>query len=117
VIKDFLLILKFIYRARAGISINLIVHRSIDIYLRTDACFFVLGCLCCCCGRAYILEIPPDRWLTKPQNFMELFGCCAALREHPPLGEDTCVCCQTDNTNTDGWLHKTNFYDDPEKIP
>jgi hypothetical protein len=36
VIKDFLLMLKFIDRARAGISMNLLVHQSIDIYLRTD---------------------------------------------------------------------------------
>jgi hypothetical protein len=116
VIKDFLLMLKFIYRARAGISMNLLVHQSIDIYLRTDACFFGLGWLCWCCGRAYRLEIPPDRWLTKPQNSMEFLGCCAALREHPPFGEDTCVCCQIDNTNAEGWLHKTNFYNDPKKI-
>jgi hypothetical protein len=61
VIKDFLLMLKFIDRARAGISMNLLVHRSIDIYLRTDACFFGLGWLCWCCGRAYRLEIPPGR--------------------------------------------------------
>jgi hypothetical protein len=72
VIKDFLLMLKFIDRAQAGISMNLLVHQSINIYLRTDACFFGLGWLCWCCGRAYRLEIPHDRWLTKPQNFMEL---------------------------------------------
>jgi hypothetical protein len=116
VIKDFLLILKFIDRARAGISMNLLVHQSIDIYLRTDACFFGLGWLCWCCGRAYRLESPPYRWLTKPQNCMDFLGCCAALQEHPPFGEDTCVCCQTDNTNAEGWFHKTNFYDDPKKI-
>jgi hypothetical protein len=118
VIKDFLLMLKFIDRARAGISMNLLVHRSIGIYLRTGACFFGLGWLCWCCGRTYGLEIPPDRWLTKPQNFMDFLSCCAALLEHPAFGEDTCVCClkQTDNTNAEGWLHKTNFYDDPEKI-
>ena len=113
---DLRLMLKFVDRARAGISMNLLVHRSIAIYLRTDACFFGLGWVCWCCGHAYRLEIPPERWLTKPQNFMEFLGCCAALREHPPFGEDACVCCQTDNTNAEGWLHKTNFYDDPEKI-
>jgi hypothetical protein len=43
-------------------------------------------------------------------------ACCAALREHAPFGEDTWVCCRTDNTNAKGWLHKTNFYDDKEKI-
>jgi hypothetical protein len=47
---------------------------------------------------------------------MEFLGCCAALRGHPPFGEGTCVCCQTDNTKAESWLHKTNFYKDPEKI-
>jgi hypothetical protein len=116
VLSDLHLMLKFIDRARAGVSMNLLVHRSIDACLRTGACFFGLGWLCWCCGRAYRLEIPPEQWLTKPQNFVEFLGCCAALREDAPFGEDTCVCCQTDNTNAEGRLHKTNFYDDKEKI-
>jgi hypothetical protein len=116
VIKDFHLMLKFIDRAQAGILMNLLLHRSIDIYLRSKACFFGLRWLCLCCGRAFRLEIPPDQWLTKPQNFMEFLCCCAALGEHPLFGQDKCVCCQTDNTNAKGWLHKTNFYDDLEKI-
>jgi hypothetical protein len=83
VLSDLHLMLKFIDRVRAGISMNLLVHRSIEAYLRTDACFFGLGWLCWCCGRAYRLEIPeipPERWLTKPQNFMEFLG---LLRRSP----------------------------------
>jgi hypothetical protein len=47
---------------------------------------------------------------------MEFLGCCAALPEHPPFGEDTCLCCQTDSTNAEGWLHKTSLCDVKVKI-
>jgi hypothetical protein len=32
-------------------------------------------------------------------------------------GEDTCISCKNNNTdNAKGWLHKTDFYNDKEKI-
>jgi hypothetical protein len=32
------------------------------------------------------------------------------------FGDYTYFCSQTDNTNTKAWLHKTNLYDNKEKI-
>ena len=55
--------------------------------------------------------------MSKPQNFLKFLGACVGLQEHPPFDAESCVCSQTDNTNAEGWLHKTNFHDgDTKKV-
>jgi hypothetical protein len=107
----------FLQKAKEGFSMNNLVHRAINVYLRSDAAFLGLGFACWHCGRAHRIQIPWDRQMSKPQNFLEFLGACVALREHPPFEAEACVCSQTDNTNAEGWLHKTNFHDgDTEKL-
>jgi hypothetical protein len=115
--EDLKLAQQFLRRAKTGFSINNLVHRAVDIYLRSDAAFLGLGWACWHCGRAHRIPIPYERQMSKPQNFLEFLGSCVAIREHPNFESQCCVCSQTDNTNAEGWLHKTNFHDaDPEKL-
>jgi hypothetical protein len=117
VIKDFQLMLKCIDRAQAGISMN---HSSIKALTSTSdptlASSDLVGYAGAAAKPTYSKSQPIDG-SPNPKTSWSFSAAAVPLSENTlRLGRTHASVLQTDNTNAEGWLYKTNFYDDPEKI-
>lgn len=111
--SDFELWIKFLQKARAGISMNLLVEREPDHYLRTDACEHGLGGFNLATGRAWQWEIPEHLRNRASINFLEFLACVIGIlltvHEGSNVAPSDVFMSLTDNTSAMGWLRKSNF--------
>ena len=111
VVDDLHLWKKFLQHAAAGVSINNIVYRTPTLTFRSDACPSGMGGICFESGRAWRFQLPHEYVDSLPVNFMEFLAACISIRVEPNIPPECCFVSQTDNTNTEGWLKKSNFHD------
>ena len=105
-------------RANNGIDLNLLVHRSPDHIIRTDACEEGLGGFSLTTGRAWRWTIPAEARHEKSINYLEFLACIAGILISLFEGDgDTgdCFLSLGDNTSSLGWLRKSNFAADTEQ--
>ena len=69
----------FLGRAHSGTDINLLVYRTPDHIIRTDACEFGLGGYSLTTGLAWRWEVPLKDQQQKSTNFRELLACIAGI--------------------------------------
>ena len=105
-------------RAHKGIDLNLLVLRSPDHIVRTDACEEGLGGFSLTTGRAWRWTIPKDAQNTKSINYLEFLACITGIvlslhEEHGAAGD--CFLSLGDNTSSLGWLRKSNFAAEAEQ--
>ena len=105
-------------RAHRGIDLNLLVLRSPDHIIRTDACESGLGGFSLTTGRAWRWTIPEDARNEKSINYLEFLACIAGIQislfeGHGASGD--CFLSLGDNTSSLGWLRKSNFAADTDQ--
>ena len=108
----------FLGRAHSGIDINLLVYRTPDHIIRTDACEFGLGGYSLTTGLAWRWEVPLKDQQQKSINFLEFLACIAGIMLSIVKGEGApgdCYLSLGDNTSSLGWLRKSNFAADTEQ--
>lgn len=60
ILEDLALCKQFLYRAKTGISLNLVSFHKLTSYFRSDACSYGLGGYNIYSGRTWRLKLPPN---------------------------------------------------------
>ena len=111
VIEDLKLHLKFLRKAKEGISMNVLTYREPTHIYRSDACPAGIGGFSAK-GRAWRWEIPKDLRFRATLNMLEhvaaIVGPWIDITEGnmPKL---SCILSMTDSSTAAGWLRKSNF--------
>ena len=114
---DIHLALRFLHRAKAGISMNYISYRSPTHCYRADACPWGIGGYSSN-GRAWRWELPKHLLWRATLNMLEFVAATIGpwidiIEGHLPTL--SCILSMTDSTTTNGCLKKSNFPDDSEE--
>lgn len=108
---DGTLFLDFLRQSQVGFDINLLVLRTPDHHIETDACNDGIGGFCHTSGRAWQWKLPPHL-AALHINVKEFLACIVGIRIELVEGRlraGDCVLCKTDNTTAMGWLRRSNF--------
>ena len=116
--QDLALWLRFLDKARARLSLNLLTFCLPSRILRSDASLHGIGGLSVTSGIAWRWELPWDLHLRTSLNALEFLASYITIYMDIHVGAtptDSCFLSQGDSTSAMGWLHKSNF-DDAEPL-
>jgi len=112
--KDLQLWLRFLDKAQAGISLNLLSYRQPSRILRSDACVHGVGGASLTAGAGWRWELPLDLLLRATLNVLEYMASYITIwmdihMWHAEPG--SCFLSQVDSTSAAGWMRKSSFSD------
>ena len=108
---DLALWLKFLDRARKGMSINSIIYRVPTTITLSDACEFGMGGYNLKTGLAWRYEFTKDERETFSLNLKEFIASVINTKLNLPLDQSKfpCILSIGDSNCAAGWMHKSNF--------
>jgi hypothetical protein len=112
---DFILMQRFLQKARDIISMNLMIHRAPDVWMWSNTSEDGLGGMHVrqAVGWRWLI---PDKWrFHLTLNTLEFLGAVVGIwvdiiQDRVPV--PGCILAELDSTTTTGWLHKSNFVDE-----